>query len=749
MFLIPDDHNDEFTIKIEENKNIHDEQDLMYKDSTGLFCIKGCDESVVFNDLSIPRINYDKTGDLIEESWSSQSFYRDDDCAWRVPNTWLPLCGTAKQRYTGLRSYISGYGAKYCVHHKNDNNDIQDENVIVEISCCMDEMLKKVLDCVTIAEGTTAIASIVYRSEKMMQSCHHQIKVLVMKLSFRDISCSRASYKQLLYLYSIILKKGWAGVYCLEEIKRKSNALLQAWILHLSISMPVRAPVVWMTKFIWRLLNEADSIPSEIINGNGEQLMYATQILLYMVRRLSCIESEFDCVIDINLINNWLTYSMDAFDDGWYRSVAQFFTEMYYCIFGSDICPRRLSRLIAMGVIVSDELNKIFNSASMCNNGICHCQDQFYGEKLKKIKTMTLDFVEYRRNYGRKIALSHVWGQQLILGDYKSQVLNKLLSINDDIWIDIYCPNDFTPDDFKKQYEGCDVLVLDRAIMLGLSLSNIDSIALIASSEWSVRGWTYQESRMAKQISFVSELDNEFHKYNFNSLKSKSAFRLVYAKKVLGLSAENTMQDYSLLHTRAWRYSSDANICENMFNNAMNHNNLTWWQFYASLISKTKNDTNKCWFGGNVDCGERVSLSCQCRKCSDNNVEMRCRIPHSSGAIKLTCDSLEVKGVLLSINFSNYNIGIYNSRVKIKNHYLPVIVSLDRVLQSGEKIYAMFPKLCSNKCPCTSDCTCNHFIQYGYLIIFNKMLNAYKIGTVIIAVAAVEISGPISKILLL
>jgi hypothetical protein len=103
----PDKDNSKFIIETMTCNNISSEQDIMYEDNnTKMFYIKGCDKPINFDDLSFPRLSCDKLGNLTERRWSDNSLFRDNDCAWRASNAWLPLFGTSKQRYTGIKQYI-------------------------------------------------------------------------------------------------------------------------------------------------------------------------------------------------------------------------------------------------------------------------------------------------------------------------------------------------------------------------------------------------------------------------------------------------------------------------------------------------------------------------------------------------------------------------------------------------------------------------------------------------------------------
>jgi hypothetical protein len=268
-------------------------------------------------------------------------------------------------------------------------------------------------------------------------------------------------------------------------------------------------------------------------------------------------------------------------------------------IFASTVCKGNGDALfsIMMNTVVIPR---------MCGFTECRCVSKEYGEELQDLK-VKLNMNHHNDHifstYGKcQGAISHVWGEQLILNDDWVKLVKTSLTKNPgnqhSLWLDVVQKEQFNDMKCRKEYEGKDVYVLTKVSMLiGKYVQPKTLYALLAMSDWGNRGWIAQEVMLAGRLIIV-EANGEHIIIERNSWKSG---RLI--KAILGdfdLDIEITIK-FTLLSKRIWRYQEDILLSADWWSNnsiSFKDEELPAWILNSIFFGErqTKNTRNTyCW----------------------------------------------------------------------------------------------------------------------------------------------------------
>lgn len=237
----------------------------------------------------------------------------------------------------------------------------------------------------------------------------------------------------------------------------------------------------------------------------------------------------------------------------------------------NKMCADRVSKL--RDDIVAYPIVYLFGTRLSNNNlvdpcifaGRCLCNDKWFGDKLQcKAQTTKISVNEkYSVSYGEcQGAISHVWAQELLI-DNSNGLLHKIHSKYGKLWLDYLCKEPFNGLQCANEYKNL-VCVVDKYAMQ--SKDALEAIGALAISDWSNRGWTFQEAQLATRVDIIVHnaesitikdagewvVNSEFYEFESECLSwLKSKFP----------KTESVWEQWSMLSDRAWRHDEDRVRC--------------------------------------------------------------------------------------------------------------------------------------------------------------------------------------------
>lgn len=330
-------------------------------------------------------------------------------------------------------------------------------------------------------------------------------------LSYRDVLSFGNSIKWLLYILTNNKDVSAATYYPLCRILihciRHGEAIVQY-----GNTTAILEFLVWYCLHVIsdtdtsRLINIYDYVLSPVANAGAGVIVIA---LVFTATLQLMIDRQIGEIDNVQLLWLFATTSLIC-KDTTETSLMMFqgqYTNLMNGVIG-NICTKRINKLINMHASKRRDVLAIVltlsatagSKESMCSKG-CRCVSADFGKELDKKAAVVRDQIgSMMPQYGYKTrAISHVWGQQLICNDSLTvDALEKLLCGELDWWLDIAQRDKFDAKQCRLEYSGQTVLVIDKGVKE--YKSGIMAVLALLTSEWQLRGWTYQESRLARDL---------------------------------------------------------------------------------------------------------------------------------------------------------------------------------------------------------------------------------------------------------
>lgn len=177
----------------------------------------------------------------------------------------------------------------------------------------------------------------------------------------------------------------------------------------------------------------------------------------------------------------------------------------------------------------------------------CVCGRHEHHNNLTQIHNMfSLKYNNIMAKYGDAVgAISYCQGQLSVVTEEgePSMLLQKILKEFPKLWLDVAQIEEFDPFKCRLEYENQNVIIFDRL----LHKCDIDLGLLIATSTWSVRGWTAQEAMLASRLYVAS---NDGIKY----IDNKVYLTLIKCGVLWDKINMSTQKWCAIMACREWRY---------------------------------------------------------------------------------------------------------------------------------------------------------------------------------------------------
>lgn len=233
----------------------------------------------------------------------------------------------------------------------------------------------------------------------------------------------------------------------------------------------------------------------------------------------------------------------------------------------ADGGPMRYVRLISLppahriGAIL---INSIL-IPRMCTFGKCKCISQEFGIELEKHKPVCKVLMEKKGivagYYHKGLALSHVWGDQLLLGtdnEERMRAIEQIIKVGLP-WCDIV-QDEFNAVACREEYKDRVIVLCKPIYRIGHLLSEATAFSTLVWSDWGERGWIAQEVEQAKELILVREVGNPIYINMIN--RGVHAIDLSIGRQ---WTTSSRIDYYNTLASRRWRRQEDIMRC------------LDWW----------------------------------------------------------------------------------------------------------------------------------------------------------------------------